>query len=150
MFSKKVLIGVGSPHGDDQIGWLIADEVRLRIGDSCLVHKVGSPLEILDRIDDVDWLGICDACRGAGQVGDWNCWTWPDEHIIQSQFTGSHDFGLAATLQLATRLKRLPDTVKIWGIEIGSSQAGDSISLPARNTIPRVADAIRQEILRCY
>lgn len=141
------LIGVGSPHGDDQVGWKVAEAVQLLAGSACAVHRVASPLEILNRIDGVDWLGICDACRGSGIVGDWSSWSWPDERMSSREFAGSHDLGLNATLHLAARLGRLPPRVTIWGVEIGDCQPGDLITAAVMSAIPCVANAIVREIL---
>lgn len=146
MDPRKCIIGVGSPHGDDQIGWMIADAVQLLAADECHVYKVRSPLEILERIDGTEWLGICDGCRGAGNVGDWNSWVWPDHQIISQDFAGSHGIGLPATLDLATRLGRLPDMIKIWGVEIGACYPGDAVSASANAAIPVVAEAILREL----
>ena len=145
----KCFIGVGSPHGDDQIGWLIADQVQARLADGSVVYNVGSPLEILDHIDGVEWLGICDACRGNGAEGSWQCWTWPDEQIVKPEFAGSHGISLAAALDLAERLGRLPGTVMIWGIEIAACEPGSPVSSPISAAIPQVADAIIHEIRHC-
>lgn len=142
MPSLKCVIGVGSPHGDDRIGWLIAEKVQDRGGDVVAIHKVGAPLDILERIDGVEWLGICDACRGVGRAGDWHRWTWPDEQLVQHEFTGTHDIGLTAALNLAERLGRLPGKVMVWGIEIASCQPGDDVSPSVMATVSLVADAI--------
>lgn len=143
----QCVIGVGSPHGDDRIGWLVADEVRHRLGEHAVVCKVRSPLEILDWMNEVEWLGICDACRGDGPEGTWHCWNWPDNRILKQDFIGSHDFGLTAALDLAQRLRRLPPTVMIWGVEIGNCVPGDSVSISAKGAIPLVSDAIVREIM---
>ncbi len=147
MSASKCVIGVGSPHGDDQIGWLIADDLETRGVSELVVHKVSSPLEILDWIDGVEWLGICDACRGEGPAGSWHCWTWPNDRIIQQEFAGTHDIGLTAALELAVRLGRLPATVMIWGVEVGTCQPGDVVSLPAKEAVPDVAGAILDELI---
>ncbi|MDB5339353.1 MAG: hydrogenase maturation protease, partial [Planctomycetaceae bacterium] len=147
MAPRRCVIGVGSPHGDDQIGWMIADAVLLLAADVCHVYKVASPLEILDRIDGTEWLGICDACRGAGSVGDWKSWAWPDQQIISQEFSGSHGIGLPATLDLATRLGRLPETTMIWGVEIGDCHPGDAVSASASAAIPVIANAILRELM---
>lgn len=144
---RKCFIGVGSPHGDDQIGWLIADEVKSRFGNEMRVHRVRSPLEILDNLEDVDWLGLCDGCRGLGRLGEWKRWNWPVLHSVDSSFAGSHDFGLVATLHLARQLGRLPASVVIWGIEIGLVDPMSVVSSEVRLSIPRLIDAIQEELV---
>ena len=146
MSTSRCVIGVGSPHGDDQVGWLIADKLALRELHQIRIDKVVSPLEILDRIDDLSWLGICDACHGAGQAGTWNRWTWPDVDIIQQEFAGSHGISLTAVLDLAARLGRLPPTVVIWGVEVEDCQPASLMSSTALAAVELVADAIMHEL----
>ncbi len=148
MTSTRCVIGVGSSHGDDQIGWLIADALDAQLSKQVTVRKASSPSDLLNWIGEVEWLGICDACRGAGAAGDWYCWTWPDHQIDQRTFRGTHDMTLSAALSLAATLGQVPQTIKIWGIEIGNCQPGDSVSAVIRSRIPQIVDSILQEIDR--
>lgn len=140
------VIGVGSPHGDDQIGWLIADALVERQSAHVTVRKAASPSEVLNWIDDVRWLGLCDGCRGAGAAGEWYCWTWPDLQIEQHHFGGTHGMTLAEVLKLAVTLGRAPATIKIWGIEIGDCQPGAATTEKIRECIPQIVDSILHEI----
>jgi hydrogenase maturation protease len=140
------LVGVGSPYGDDRVGWLIADELQYRLGTALDVHKVGTPLSILDRIDGINWLGICDGCRGLESPGAWRRWTWPNIPFESEKFTGSHDLGLIATLQLAESLGRLPQRVVIWGVDIQTCSPEDHISLSVNAAVRTVASSILLEI----
>ena len=146
MSASRCLIGVGRPHGDDQLGWLIADRLSNQDGHRFKVEKVVTPLEILDRLENVDWLGICDACHGTGKSGTWKRWTWPDVAIIQQRFAGSHDFGLTAVLNLAARLGRLPRTVMIWGVEVETCEPAAAMSSTALAVVEPVANAIMDEL----
>lgn len=148
MASTRCVIGVGSPHGDDQAGWLIAEALDARQVPEVTVRKTASPSDLLNWLSDFEWLGICDACRGAGAVGDWFCWTWPDRLIDQPTFSGTHDMDLNAALQLAATLGQVPPTVKIWGIEIGNCQPGEPVSVAIRQQVPQIVDSILREISR--
>lgn len=143
---EKCLIGLGSPHGDDQIGWQIADSLRPELPSDVVVRKAQSPMEILNWIDDLQWLGICDACSGLMSPGHWKCWTWPDPELSGIPFSGTHDFGLSSVLELADRLGRLPATVQIWGIEIADCRVGLEISVPVQQSIPGVMASIGQQL----
>lgn len=146
MILSRSVIGVGSPHGDDHIGWLIADSLAVQNSHLFKVEKVPTPLDILDRLNNVDWLGICDACHGSGKAGTWNRWTWPNVEIIQQRFAGSHDFSLTAVLNLAARLGTLPGTVVIWGVEVETCRPSEAISSTALAAVDPVANAILQEL----
>lgn len=146
MPSSRCLIGVGSPHGDDQIGWLVADRLMSRGPLETRIEKVVSPLEILDRIEDVDWLGICDACQGTGLIGAWTRWTWPVADVVRQSFTGSHGISLSNVLTLGRTLGRLPQTVVIWGVEVDDCRPAAEISQAVLAAIEPVAAAIRREL----
>ena len=116
MSASRCLIGVGRPHGDDQLGWLIADRLSNQDG------------------------------HGTGKSGTWKRWTWPDVAIIQQRFAGSHDFGLTAVLNLAARLGRLPRTVMIWGVEVETCEPAAAMSSTALAVVEPVANAIMDEL----
>ena len=146
MSASRCVIGVGSPHGDDQIGWLIAERLMSQARQGTRIEKVVSPLEILDRMDQLDWLGICDACHGAGRAGTWRRWTWPNVEVIQQSFAGSHDISLTSVLELARRLDRLPRMVVIWGVEIDECQPAGSMSSAVLAAVDPVTAAILLEL----
>lgn len=130
-------IGVGSPHGDDRVGWDVTDRLRSRATlemetvPAVEFVKLASPVDLLDLADRPfrRWL-ICDAFAGPGPVGRLRHWRWPADELDDVCFGGSHDVSLAASLTLAGNLGRLPPRVDIWGIDIGPQPAGGS---PAAN-----------------
>lgn len=146
MSPSRCVIGVGSPHGDDQVGWLIADRLAVRGYREFPIEKVATPLEILDRLENVAWLGICDACHGSGKAGTWNRWTWPNVELTQQRFAGSHDFSLTAVLNLAARLGKLPQTVVIWGVEVETCQPAEAISATALAAVEPVANSMIRDL----
>lgn len=146
--STRCVIGVGSPHGDDQAGWLIADALDAQQIEGVTIRKAASPSDILNWSGEVEWLGICDACRGVGAIGDWHCWTWPDRQISQHHFSGTHGMSLSAALSLAATLGQVPQMIKIWGIEIGNCLPGEPVSIAIRDRVPQIVDSILREVRR--
>jgi hydrogenase maturation protease len=64
--SQRVLIaGLGSPHGDDQAGWLVVEKLAIECQDDpdIMVRRASIPLDLLDWMEGVDVLHICDACE---------------------------------------------------------------------------------------
>jgi hydrogenase maturation protease len=142
------LVGVGSPHGDDHAGWWVAQrlaEVGPRefwpgeigprdVGRRAVsIVSVASPVDLLEYLEGVEQLHVCDAFVGDGPPGKLHRWHWPEPVIQQQRFIGSHDISLAATLTLAQNLGRLPDEVVVWGIDVG----------PTPNRLPYVAEAVQ-------
>lgn len=63
---QRILIaGLGSPHGDDQAGWLIAENLASQCQENSdtMIRRASIPLDLLDWLEGVDVLHICDACE---------------------------------------------------------------------------------------
>lgn len=146
MNAKTVIVAIGSPHGDDQLGWQIADRLADSVGPSTIVYKAASPIELLNCIDKTDELVICDACRAEGEVGTVQRWNWPTDAIETCRFSGTHDLPLPATLELANQLGRLPQRVTIWGVNIGGTAPAADVSPEISAVIPKVAQQIIQTL----
>jgi hydrogenase maturation protease len=142
MPADTLFVGLGSDQGDDRAGWLAAQELIYSGTSEFAVRHARSPLDILDWLSGVRRLGICDACRGAGPVGTWRRWVWPQAELPVVHASGSHDLGLTSALHLAAQLGTLPEEVLIWGIEILSSEPGRAISPEVAAAIPGIASDV--------
>lgn len=114
-----LLVGIGSPHGDDQAGWLVAAEIKRRQADrpetlTCRLAK--SPSDLLDWLDDVTHLIVCDCCESPAQPGELRLWHWPADGLVRTRSSSSHQLGLTDVLDLATNIGRNPSRVEIWSI----------------------------------
>ncbi len=142
-----LVVGIGSSHGDDQIGWLVADRLAAVMAPNQLeIRRAASPMDLLDWLDDVDRLIICDACRGLKRVGQIRRWNWPTSEIPAVAWSGTHDLSLPAVLALAQRLGRLPNHVVVWAIEGAIGSAGETPSAGVAAAIPAVAQRILGEL----
>jgi len=145
--SKRTLIaGLGSPHGDDEIGWLVVDELR-RLEPGWNIARLATPAELLDRLEDVNRLIVCDACQGSGPVGSFHAWRWPSPELMLAHFAGTHDLGLVAALELAQVLGRLPPEVWVWGIETGPIIPAKQAPSQLMGLAIVVAQAVRESLL---
>ena len=144
------VIGVGSPHGDDQFGWLVADrlaiETERRAMLSVVVQRAGSPAQILDRLDGCERLFLVDACRGE-LPSDVHCLRWPATEIERWHSSGSHDYSLWQALELASRLGKLPREVRLWCAAGMQFTAGQPISPHLLALIPKVADDVLRALM---
>ncbi len=71
---------------------------------------------------------ICDGCQGASPVGTLRLLAWPEGQIALERFSGSHDVGLPAVLDILDRLGRLPAHVWLCTVEIAAAVPGSEIS----------------------
>jgi hydrogenase maturation protease len=168
MRGATLFVGVGSPHGDDRAGWLVADALHemtvtdvftrrsdlLNTGATAVVQspplairKACIPADLLDWLDGVARLIVCDAVCGAGPTGTLHRWFWPDPRIGQMHSAGSHDFGLPAVLELAGTLGRLPAVVVAWGIEAGQVLPDAEVSPEIQRALPDLVARIHGELV---
>ncbi len=75
---KRLFVGIGSPHGDDQAGWLLADLLRGQFASAggILVRQAVVPADILDWLNGVEHLHVCDACTTGSPAATLHRWEW--------------------------------------------------------------------------
>lgn len=141
--AETLFVGIGSPHGDDQAGWRVADALRaMHLPAPIAIHKAQSPADLLNWLAGQRRLILCDACRGQGAVGTIRQWRWPDTRLAHIEFSGTHDLSLVSVLTLAASLKKLPEETFIWTIEAESlkplSDLSDEVAIALAGLIDRV------------
>jgi hydrogenase maturation protease len=167
MNGTTLFVGIGSPHGDDQVGWHVADALTERLpashtrfpNDSTAVlnspmlqpsqlaiRKASSPADVLDWLDGIDRLVICDACRSGGPPGSTYRWSWPDRAIEQAHCSGSHDLSLASVLKLADQLQHLSPAVVVWGIEVENLEPQNDFSASVAARLAAIVNTIWSDL----
>lgn len=149
MSRSTLIVGIGSSHGDDRFGWLAMESPVIESSQRVDVRMARSPSDLLDWMDDVERLMICDVCRGAGVSDAVQRWIWPAANIEQTVFSGTHDLNLPNVLQLAAELGRLPAEVVVWSIEakrIGPCEmASPQIAAAATEVARRILSELDSE-----
>jgi len=121
----KLILGVGSPFGQDNIARLIIDAINKRLpGDvrrEQEIHVKYSDrpgLALIELIKPYDEVLIIDAVVSGSLIGTIHCLVDLRQLSQYSHTTSSHGFGVAEALSLAETLGQLPDKLAIYGIEI--------------------------------
>ena len=112
-----LIVGLGSHHGADAIGWLIVRALK-RLITPLSVVEAASPAEILDFAYETSRLVICDGCRDAGPPGSIHHWRWPHTELRLLQSSGTHDLSLHDVLHLGETLAIMPAVIDLWGVEV--------------------------------
>lgn len=142
-----LLAGLGSPHGDDEVGWVITDRLAKRIlgqklrssptlrrlpplaaelrdGQRWSIQKLAVPAGMLDLLepttetDRVTDLFLIDACLAEQPPGTVLRWVWPNRHWETRRSSSTHELSLPWALQMAEHLGRLPPRVSVLGIVV--------------------------------
>jgi hydrogenase maturation protease len=139
------VIGVGSPFGDDRVGWEVATalEAAPRPGvDTRACDRPGAALVAL--LAGVGHAVIVDAARAEGVPP--GSLRWLDEHELEAgHAVSSHGFGLGPALALARALGDAPRHVDVLAIA-GARFEGDQLSPAVRAAVPLAARAVLARI----
>lgn len=141
-----LLVGLGSSHGDDDVGWRIADRIASAKLPGVCARRASTPLDLLDWLEGVDCLVVCDACESLDAVGTVYDWRWPTVAIEPRSGGGSHDFGLVQALQLAERLGRLPEDVRVYAVAGRQFQPGEALSPVLEAALPAIVDRLMGDL----
>jgi Ni,Fe-hydrogenase maturation factor len=145
-----LIVGVGSFHGDDRVGWYIARRLSLSsIGvDGVCVRTAQVPLDLMNWMSEYGTMHVIDACES--DFGD-RCWRridWSDSsdfealdgnasdndaskgalRFVTRHASGTHGWSLPDVLKLAGRLGQLPSRVVIWAVESKQFEPGTEIA----------------------
>ena len=139
------VVGIGSPHGDDQIGWRLADAVRDALGGDVAVYQASTPLELLDHVGEPGRVIVVDACRtGTGQRPGRVMVVRGPEAFLPTAVGGScHALGVGQALALAEALGRCCAEVELFAVEAGAMGPADDLSPELASALPGLADQLR-------
>jgi hydrogenase maturation protease len=140
----SLVVGLGSSHGDDRLGWAAIDALRPRLPAGTSARKASGGLELLECLEGQDEVIILDASTPGGQPGSIRVFDWPSSDIVASAPSNTHDLGLVDALRLADALGRLPSRVRIIAIEAQDMSPSESLSTSAARGL---ASAIENTLL---
>lgn len=152
MVHETLVIGIGSPQGDDRVGWVVLEQLADRADVRAAGDRVS--LELLDRPGATligRWQGahkvvMIDAVRSGAPPGTLHRIS-ADDIVDDDRLTSSHGFGVAEAIRLAQSLGALPEELVVLGIEAGSAASiGESLSPQIVQALPRFVDAVAREI----
>jgi len=147
------IIGVGSPFGDDRLGWVAAESLqRSPVLNGLEPGRI--VISILDRPgamllalwDDTDHVILIDGVRSGAVPGTRHRFTASDVTGASIPAT-SHGFGIAAALKLAQVLENLPDWLLLRGIEMDAGCTGFTLSAAVIAAMPVFVREIEEETL---
>lgn len=129
--TQTLVIGIGNAwRGDDAAGLLAAHALRARDlpGVTVVETNVVDPA-LIERWQDADRLILVDAVVSGAAPGTVHRFDLSRETLPATfSFCSTHAFDLAALLDLARVLDRLPPQVWVFGVEAGDFAHGHPVS----------------------
>lgn len=143
------ILGIGSPSGDDQAGWLVVDALLARgvtAGEDIAIEKLDRPgARLIAWLDHAPWVILVDAMQSDGPIGEirhFGAEDWP----AYSQGLSSHGLGVLDALLLARELGSLPSRLDLYGIAIGSASPGAHVRSEIRAAAAQLARHIADDL----
>jgi len=149
------VIGIGSPAGDDQAGWLVVDALRRanllqRLPCTVRLLALDRPgARLIREFEDANVVVLVDAtCSGAppGSIRRID----RIECIGRGRSLSGHEFGVAPALQLAEALGLLPASIWIYGIEIQTAEVDGGPSVFVTAAANKLAQIIADELVQNF
>lgn len=147
------VLGVGSPAGDDRVGWLAVEALAQSPLLGCLPSGIQVSTAILDRpgaalldrLQRARAAVIVDALAGDGPPGSVERLDL-DELAIDSGIISAHAFGVASALALGRTLALLPEHLVILGVHVAHIDPGLTPSRAIESAVPALVRRIVEEV----
>jgi hydrogenase maturation protease len=140
------VLGVGSPHGDDQVAWKVVEHFRRKPIPGVDAIAVREPVRVLDHLEGCQRLVIVDATQSEAEPGTIIRPVWPAPEMHERSSRSTHGFGVDAVLKLADRLGWLPPSVVLIGIEIAACHPGTEVSPQVNGALPKLYETVLAEV----
>jgi len=144
--SRVRILGIGSPSGDDQAGWLVVDALAahgVHARDDVVIDKLDRPgVQLISLLENADWVILVDAMQSddpPGHVQRFDRKDWP----AYIEGLSSHGLGVLDALLLARELGKLPARLDLYGIAIGAATPGE----PAQSAVMAAATQLARRIV---
>ena len=143
---RPVILALGSPHGDDQTAWCVAD----RLSHDPLFHgtctRLASPWDLIPYLDPGQSVIIIDACRSGAAAGTIHRLTAQEVPHQPKTLASSHGSSLTDALSLAAALGHDLSQVVIYAVEMEACQPGAPLSAVAYRAAEDLAIRIQDAL----
>jgi len=125
--ARTLVVGIGSPHGNDQLGWLVIDALaEAGLEETVQLLKLDALHQLLPALEGVEVLLIVDAVVSGATLGILHRF---DESQIEGDgvVSSSHTIDLTTLLDTAKALGWQPERLRLYGVEVGCVDMGSRI-----------------------
>jgi hydrogenase maturation protease len=142
------IIAVGSPHGDDQIGWAVAKSLQchplIRAGIDVL-YRDRPGLSLFNDLDVHKPTLLIDAADFSGTPGAFLLLAPNEQAADFAEAIGSsHGYGIQALLALARYLNHPMPSLTVCAIQIMQVGRMQEVSVELTQAVPHICDVLIQ------
>jgi len=125
------IIGIGSHHGADQLGWLLCERLKhLDWPDTIDIQLCRTPAQLPELLNHCENAILLDAIKTDTDSGKILQLQLKDLADNPNASHSCHGFGVTEALELATALGQLPASIIILAISIDDKTAYDGVISP--------------------
>lgn len=145
------VLGIGSPFGDDQVGWRVAEALKQQLSmRRVIIESHDRPgIRLIELMSGANTVFIIDAVKSNSKIGTIH-YAKNNEIFKEEHKLSTHDIGISQALQLGSALNALPENVIMYGIEIDTIIFGTTLSQHVESAIEQVVIQLKNEIVRTY
>jgi len=153
MSSEKPILVIGTGNltrGDDAIGRLVLRALATKqLPEIDLIETEGDATQVLEALAGAEAAILIDACRSGASTGTIRRFDVSREPLpVTVRNFSSHDFGLAAGLELARSFEQLPSTCVVFAIEVEEFTYGAPPSPLVNARFDELLARVEREIMR--
>ena len=143
--TKTLVIGIGNAwRGDDAAGLLVAHALRAReLPDVTVVDAAGVDTDLIDLWQGAGRVILVDAVVSGAAPGTVHCFDLSRDGLPETHaFCSTHALDLAAVVELARVLDRLPAELWVFGVEAGDFTHGHAVGAAVLRGLNACVEAI--------
>jgi hydrogenase maturation protease len=143
------VIGVGSPFGDDTVGWAVLEALEAHpLPAGVELVRCGPPAAgLLGLLRGAREAVLVDAVDTGEPPGTLRCWEGAEVLEARSALS-SHGLDLAAVLALGQALGELPSRLRLYGVAIAAGGARSGTAGPMADPVAAAAPVLAGQIAR--
>ncbi len=143
--AQTLVVGIGNAwRGDDAAGLLVAHALRAReLPDVTVVDAAGIDTDLIDLWQGAGRVILVDAVVSGAAPGTVHCFDLSRERLPATHaFCSTHTLDLAAVVELARVLDRLPAELWVFGIEAADFAHGHAVGAAVLHGLNECVEAI--------
>lgn len=147
------VLGIGSPFGDDQLGWIVADALKqeLLMRDhnipSLIIESHDRPgMRLIELMSGASTVFLIDAVQSGREIGTIHHFSNKDISQLENSLS-THGIGVIQALQVGSALNDLPDNIIFYGIEIDKIVLDSTLSHSVDRSVKKVVIQLINELI---
>lgn len=150
------VFGIGSPFGDDQVGWKVIELLKQQLfirqlsSDFLQLECCDRPgIRLIEMMRNANSVFLIDAMKSGAAPGTLK--RYQNAEIDSSHgYLSTHGIGITETLQLGRALNDLPKQIILYGIEIGEITSETNLSVAVEQAAINLAPCLANELEETY